>query len=87
MPTPPLTLPPPLFCWVGGQLLVLNFEREGGQKKFECLGRLKEFLSQVFAWGELTVFLDNKRLHRIKYGFEGSISKFDFSLCVNQTNI
>ena len=34
----------------------------------------------------LTAFLVKKRLSKIKYGFEGSISNPDLGLCVRQAN-
>ena len=48
------------------------------KKKNECLGGLKEFLPQILAWGSLLCFL-SKKLCKIKYGAEGSIS--DVNLC------
>ena len=54
-----------------------NFEN-GGSGKNECIGGLKEFLQQIFAWG-LIMFLVKKG-SKIKYGFDGSISNVDLSL-------
>ena len=71
---------PPTFC--GEQHSVPNFEKmgEGGGKseKNECLGRLKEFLPQIFAC-RLTVFLVKKDW-KMKYGFDDSISYADLGL-------
>ena len=53
---------------------------KGGSEKNDCLGTLKEFLPcLIFAWG-LAMFLVKKRLSKIKYGFEFSISNVDLSL-------
>ena len=72
---------PPFFD--GGQLLVPNFENEESEKN-ECLGGFKEFLPWTFAWGKRgsggNMFLVKKRLLRIKYAFEGSISNVDLGL-------
>ena len=51
----------------------------GDQKKNECQGGLKKFLAQIFAWWAYCVPCQ-KRLTKIKYGFEGSISNVDFIL-------
>ena len=74
----------PFFLLGRGQRSVshLAIRRVGrcGQKKNENawgegLGRLKQFLSQIFAWG-ITVFLVKNDCK--KYGFEGSVSNVDF---------
>ena len=53
---------------------------KGGVRKKWLSGRLKEFLPcLIFAWG-LAMFLVKKRLSKIKYGFEFSISNVDLSL-------
>ena len=54
---------PPSFC--GEQCSVSNFEK-GGSEKNECLGRLKEFLPQIFTCGGkggggLLCFLSRKK--------------------------
>lgn len=41
---------------------VPNFERGGRSKKNECQGGLKEFLLEIFAWGDFLCFLSNKTL-------------------------
>ena len=49
-----------LFCWGrGGHLSVSNFRKRGRgcQKKKERLGELTKFLSQIFAWRGLIMFL------------------------------
>ena len=65
---------------MGGQRVFPNFEK--GSEKNECLGELKEFIPQIFAW-ELTVFLVKKDC-KIKYGFEDSILNADLSSATSQ---
>ena len=60
---------------LGVQPFVPNFEKEGDQKKSLCLGSIKESLPQVFAWGGASYVSCQKRLCKMKYGFEGSIFK------------
>ena len=66
-------LPSHHFLLGGGQSSVPNFEKGGGggrgQEKNECLRSLKEFLPQIFARG--TYVSCQKRLCKMKYGFEG----------------
>ena len=67
---------------LGGTTFSPKFSKGGGggSEKNDCLGRLKEFLPcLIFAWG-LAMFLVKKRLSKIKYGFEFSISNVDLSL-------
>ena len=52
-------------------------------------GGLKEFLSHIFVvgvgWeGGGSYVPCQKRLHKIKYGYEGSTSNVDVGLCVSQ---
>ena len=57
----------------GGHLSVPDFEKGGSGKKREHRGvvvGLKEFLPQIFAWRAYYVPCQ-KRLRKIKYGFEG----------------
>ena len=49
------------------------------KKKKECLGRLKEFQTKICLRGSYYVSC-KKRLLKMKYGFEGSISNFDLGL-------
>ena len=89
-PAPPPPSPAAFFSrWEGATFLLDFWKRKGGRKKLSTWrwGGLKEFLPQVFAWGELTMFLVYKGLCKIKNGFESSVSKVDLSLCVNQTTI
>ena len=60
-----------------GQLSVPNFEK-GRIRKNECLGDLKEFLQQIFAL-EAYYVPYQKRLCKVRYGFEGLISNVDLS--------
>ena len=69
---------PPLFCW-GGQLAVPNFAKRGIRKKWVSGWALKSSCHGYFAGG-LTMLLAKKRLLKIKYGFEGSISNVDLRL-------
>ena len=64
---------------LGGQLSLLNFEKREIKKKNECLGGLKEFLLWIFAWGAYYVSCQ-KRLLKMKYGLESSISNVDLGL-------
>ena len=62
---------PSFLLW--GQPLVPNFEKGGSEKKYERLGGvgggggLKESLPQIFARGDLTIFLVKKDL-KLKCG-------------------
>ena len=62
--------PPPLSA--GGQLSIPNFEKGGSEKK--------EVPTMGICLVGLTMFLVKKRLLKIKYGFEGSISNVDLGV-------
>ena len=66
-PPPP---PPPISLSTGGTTFSPKFLKGGDQKKSKCQGGLKESLPQIFAWGELTMFLVKKDC-KMKYGFKG----------------
>ena len=68
-----------LFCW-GEQLSVPSFEKERRSKKNDCLGDLKNFCHAEYLPGGLAMFLVKKRLSKIKFGFEFSISNVDLGL-------
>ena len=63
-----------------------NFQSQilkwGDQKKNEFLGGggLKAFLPWIFALGGLLCLLSKKKLLKLKYGFQGSISHVDIRL-------
>ena len=69
---------------LGDQLSVLILKREFREQ----LSVIKGFKSSCHKYLHegLTVFLVKKRLSKIKYGFEGSISNPDLGLCVRQAN-
>ena len=57
--------------WKGGRV----------SEKNECLGGLKEFLPQISGLGGRAYYVScQKRLCKIKYGLEGSISNVDLGL-------
>ena len=65
---------------LGEQISVPSFEKRGPEKN-DCLGVLKEFLlCWIFALGVCYVSCQKKRLSKIKYGFEFSISNVDLGL-------
>ena len=64
------TVSPPLSA--GGQLSIPNFENGGSEKK--------EVPTMGICLVGLTMFLVKKRLLKIKYGFEGSISNVDLGV-------
>ena len=66
----------------GGQLSVPKFEKEGGDRQKECLGDLKGSCHGYFGWGKGAYYVSckEKRLLKIKYGFEDSISYVDLGL-------
>ena len=49
---------------------------KGGLGKNECLGGFEDFLPQISVWGAYYVS-SQRRLCKIKYGFEGLISNDD----------
>ena len=69
--------PPPFSA--GGDNLQSQILKRGGSEKNECLGALKSSCHGYFAGG-LIMLLAKKRLLKIKYGFEGSISNVDLRL-------
>ena len=60
------------FCW--GHNFQSQILKRGGLAKNECLGGLKEFLAWIFAWRAYILFFSPKKLLKMKYGFESSIS-------------
>ena len=69
---------------MGGQISVLTYEK-GESEKNECLEGLEEFLLQIFLPRGLAVFsVKKKRLCKVKYGFENSVSNVDLDMfCPN----
>ena len=64
----------------GGNFQSQILKREGQKKStWGGGGGLKEFLPWIFACG--LTFLIKKRLLKIQYGFEGSISNVDLGMC------
>ena len=59
--------------------------KRGNQKRNECLEGLEEFLLQIFLPGGLAMFsVKKKRLCKVKYGFESSVSNVDLDMfCPN----
>ena len=70
--------PSPLSA--GRQLSFPNFGKWGIEKENECLGGLKEFLLQLFAWEDFLCSLCQKGHCKIKYGSKGSISNVNHGL-------
>ena len=69
---------PPLFL-LGGQFSVLNFEKGGGiTQKMSVWGDLKGSCHGYLPGG-LSMFLVKKRIFKIKYSFEGSLSNVDLA--------
>ena len=66
------SISPPPFCW--GDNFQSQILKRGGLAKNECLGGLKEFLAWIFAWRAYILFFSPKKLLKMKYGFESSIS-------------
>ena len=65
-----VSVSPPPFCWRDN--LQFQILKRGWSEKNECLGGLNKSLPRIFAWG--TYFVScQKRLCKMKYGFEGSI--------------
>ena len=54
-------------------------------EKNDCLIELKEFMPQIFAWEEAYCVSFQKRLCKMKYGAEGSISNVDLDLFWSNT--
>ena len=54
-------------------------------RKNDCLIELKEFMPQIFAWEEAYCVSFQKRLCKMKYGAEGSISNVDLDLFWSNT--
>ena len=85
-----VTRPTSTFCWRGGQRSVPNFEKEveggeggeggGVRKKMSAWGDLSSSRHGYLSGG-LLCFLSKKRLLKIKYGFESSISNVDLGQC------
>ena len=71
-----------LFCW-REQLSVPSFEKEVLEKN-DCLGDLKSFCHAEYYPGGLSMFLVKKRLSKIKYDLEFSIT--NVGLCLLQPN-
>ena len=59
--------------------------KRGNQKRNECLEGLEEFLLQIFLPGGLAMLsVKKKRLCKVKYGFESSVSNVDLDMfCPN----
>ena len=73
-----------LFSVCRVQLSVPHFEKGDQKKKKKKSGRFKEFLSRIFVLWAYHVFV-KKRLSKIKYGAEDSISNVDLDLFFRQT--
>ena len=73
-----VSVPPPPFS-AGGDNLQSQILKEGDQEKMSVWGALKSSCHGYFAGG-LIMLLAKKRLLKIKYGFEGSISNVDLRL-------
>ena len=71
---------PVLPFLLGEQLSVPSFEK-GGSEKMTAWANLKSFCHAEYLPRGLAIFLvKKKRLSKIKYGFEFSISKVDLGL-------
>ena len=68
----------------GGEGGNFQYWKWGIRKKMNVWG-FKEFLAQMFAWG-LTMFLVKKRLCKIKYGYERSVSNVDLGSLPGSTH-
>ena len=67
-----------LFCW-GEQLSVPSFEK-GGSEKMTVWGNLKSFCHAEYLLRGACYFSCQKRLSKIKYVFEFTISNVDLGL-------
>ena len=72
-----ITVPVPSFCW--GATFSPRIWKEGIKKIKSAWGDLENSCHRCLP-GRLTMFLVKKKLLKIKYGFQGSISNVDFGL-------